>query len=287
MNRVQLDAWMKERFAAGSGNVLTAAIADGHPELAGTVFFDRPLIGIAAADDPLFEKFKSAEVVGPWHLSPRDWLPEARSVLSFFFPFSERVRASNRIAPERTSLEWLYGRIEGQEFLSSLLDELCAWLQAQGVRAVAPSRDSRFRVARGGQGTLAGFPGVSADTYASNWSERHVAFAAGLGTFGLSKGLITEKGMAGRLGSVVVDAQIEPTSREYDAVYERCIQCGACVRRCPAHAISLRQGKKHPLCAAYLATQKRKYAPRYGCGKCQTAVPCEFRSPCGERTIAQ
>ncbi len=30
--------------------------------------------------------------------------------------------------------------------------------------------------------------------FASSWSERHAAYAAGLGTFGLSDGLITEKG---------------------------------------------------------------------------------------------
>ena len=32
--------------------------------------------------------------------------------------------------------------------------------------------------------------------YISTWSERHAMYAAGLGTFGLSKGLITKKGMA-------------------------------------------------------------------------------------------
>ena len=24
---------------------------------------------------------------------------------------------------------------------------------------------------------------------------------------------------------------------------------------------------------------KAKYSPRYGCGKCQVGVPCEFRAP--------
>lgn len=50
-------------------------------------------------------------------------------------------------------------------------------------------------------------------SYTSNWSERHVAFVCGLGTFGLSKGLITEKGIAGRLGSLIVSEKFEPRKR--------------------------------------------------------------------------
>ena len=40
--------------------------------------------------------------------------------------------------------------------------------------------------------------------YASNWSERHVAYVCGLGTFGC-QGLITSKGLAGRFGSIITD----------------------------------------------------------------------------------
>jgi len=36
---------------------------------------------------------------------------------------------------------------------------------------------------------------------ASSWSERHAAYAAGLGTFSLNDALITPKGIAHRLGS--------------------------------------------------------------------------------------
>lgn len=37
----------------------------------------------------------------------------------------------------------------------------------------------------------------------------------GLGIFGLSKGLITSKGIAGRFGSIVTELQIIPNEREY------------------------------------------------------------------------
>lgn len=82
-------------------------------------------------------------------------------------------------------------------------------------------------------------------SYTSNWSERHVAFVCGLGTFGLSKGLITEKGIAGRLGSLIVSEKFAPRTREYTDIYEYCTRCGACIRRCPAGAISLENGKEH------------------------------------------
>ena len=48
--------------------------------------------------------------------------------------------------------------------------------------------------------------------FASSWSERHAAYAAGLGTFGLSDGLITAKGKAHRVGSVVAKIPIPPTT---------------------------------------------------------------------------
>jgi epoxyqueuosine reductase len=40
-------------------------------------------------------------------------------------------------------------------------------------------------------------------SYASSWSERHAAYAAGLGTFGLCDGLITARGKAVRFGSII------------------------------------------------------------------------------------
>jgi hypothetical protein len=45
----------------------------------------------------------------------------------------------------------------------------------------------------------------------SNWSERHSAYIAGLGTFCLSYSLISEKGCAGRYGTVVTDLDLEPS----------------------------------------------------------------------------
>ena len=75
--------------------------------------------------------------------------------------------------------------------------------------------------------------------------------------------------------------QLPPTPRRYRGVYDYCTRCGACVRRCPARAISLETGKDQLACWTFLNRTKLRCAPRYGCGKCQVAVPCERRIPPG------
>ena len=59
--------------------------------------------------------------------------------------------------------------------------------------------------------------------FASLLSERHAAYAAGLGTFGLCDGLITPKGKAMRCGSVVARIQIAATPRPYEDHHAYCL----------------------------------------------------------------
>jgi epoxyqueuosine reductase QueG len=108
----------------------------------------------------------------------------------------------------------------------------------------------------------------------SNWSERHVAYICGLGTFGRHTCIITKKGTAGRLTSIVTDLPLKQDVREYKDRFEYCFQCGKCVKRCPGEAIAM-SGKDKSKCAKYCGSIMKYTAPRLGCGKCQTAVPCE------------
>lgn len=234
--------------------------------------FDAPLIGCALADDPLFEAFLRPEVIGPHFRPPRLWLEGARTVVSFFLPFSAAVRVRNRAAASLPAEAWLYGRVEGQRFVEALSLHLAAALCEAGFEAVAPSLSPDFWTVSEPQS-----PGGPAFT--SNWSERHVAFACGLGTFGLSRGLITRRGMAGRFGSLVTGWEAPPTPREYDGPCAWCVRCGACARRCPAGAISLDRGKDHHLCLDYQTRILPRCQPRFGCGLCQTGVPCEAERP--------
>ena len=58
--------------------------------------YDLPLIGFADAGDELFRKYKQPEIIGTNFLTPVEWLPAANTVVSFFLPFTEEVRSSNR-----------------------------------------------------------------------------------------------------------------------------------------------------------------------------------------------
>ncbi|ACV21581.1 putative iron-sulfur cluster-binding protein [Slackia heliotrinireducens] len=259
------------------GNILDEAM-DILPEHVGTRMFDEPLVGFGGADDALFDEYKKVGVIGPWHMSPAEWLPQAKTVVSLFFPASLEVRQSNRRAKEKASDLWAYARIEGQAFIGSYMAALQGWFRELGVEACVPALDPRWLAVRAGEG-IEGYPEIREDTYGSNWSERHAAYVCGLGTFGLSKGLITEKGMAGRFGSILIDAKLAPDLRPYSGIYDYCTRCGACIKRCPVAAIDLEHGKDHTVCGPFLALSRTLLAPRYGCGLCQTGVPCETRIP--------
>lgn len=253
--------------------------------------FETPLVGSTAANDPLFLKYKLPEVIGPEWMSPEEWLPGAKSVVSFFFPFTDEIRSSERaVLTDETSEAWLYARIEGQAFLESLMENLAAVLTDSGLQICVPMLDPRFGTIRNVVpretdqrfGTIRNVvPGKDEKDLkvVSAWSERHAAFACGLGTFGMSRGIITEKGMAGRFTSFVTDAEIPSEGRPYTDIYEYCIRCGACSRRCPVNAIPEGEIKNNLLCSGRMDDSKKRYAPRYGCGKCQTCVPCESRNP--------
>ncbi len=256
-------------FGETEGNIVDI------PGIGSTVLYEEPLIGFAAASDEIFEAYRRKEVIGPCFFGPTEWLPAAQTVVSFFFPFSETVRESNRTDRTEPSTEWLYARIEGQAFLSGFMAALKEMLEGKGFAVCVPGLDPRFEtsyemVMAGGEEDL---------HVDSRWSERHAAFACGLGTFGLSRGLITEKGMAGRYASLIVSETWEPTGRGYTEIDEYCVKCGACLRRCPVQAISMEAGKNNKRCKAYVHGMEEKYSPRYGCGKCQVGVPCEHRAP--------
>jgi epoxyqueuosine reductase QueG len=134
------------------------------------------------------------------------------------------------------------------------------------------------------------YPGIGIST---RWSERHTAFVAGLGTFGLSGGLITMRGIAHRLGSVVTDLKLLPTPRPYgDDPFAWCLrtarsECGACISRCPVGSVGETiEERDKEACFQYYADTVGKQCKGvfgwkgiYGCGLCQTDVPCEDCNP--------
>lgn len=228
--------------------------------------YDEPLLGVSSAEDPYYYAFVKPEIVGPDFLPPLEWLPEARSVISYFLPFTKELRATNG-KPGPPSQEWISARINGEKFNNEIRRFLASVMEEMGFAAIAPGTDPRFSV----------------KNRVPNWSERHTAFVSGLGTFGLHRGLITEKGTAGRFGSVITSLALPPTTRSYDGYFDYCLyltrgKCGACIKRCPADAFTP-AGKDNQICSDYLDQILAEHAPRYGCAKCNVSVPCEHRIP--------
>lgn len=233
--------------------------------------YSAPIIAVAAADDPLFEELCKPGIIGTHFRKPEFWLPDAKSVISIFFPITDAVKESNCAERKDPSSEWLYARYEGQQMINEITRDLAEWIQRNGYHAVAPSLDSRF--------CAAGPKDRGFGTFNSNWSERHIAYISGHGTFGLSKGLITRSGITGRFSSIITDMLLSPTQRAYTELYEYCNKCGACIGKCPVDAISMESGKAHLPCSDFIDQIQEKYDPRYGCGKCQCGVPCASKIP--------
>lgn len=245
----------------------------GKPEqYVGLRFFMPPLISVGSASDKGFLKLKDPKVVGPHHLLPTDWFPEAKSIISLFLPFSERVIESNKKDPKKPSLEWLYTRVDGQQHLLAMGMLVRDALIKEGYKAVVPYTDDRYIMRVSPEETDLPIP-----PYSSNWSERHVGFITGLGTFGRMTNFITKQGACGRLISIVTDWETLPDEKDYTGIFDYCSQCLACYRACPANAFD-ENGKSIKKCSEYIHETCKPFAPRYGCGKCQSGLPCQTRS---------
>lgn len=252
--------------------------------LNGKPFFEDPLVGFADAQDPLFETYK--DIIGDFHLTPLEVLdrsyPEHKgswdgaSIISWILPIAGSVRESNRRETSCSSEAWLITKTFGEEFNIKLAEHTVSFLTEQGFYALVPTLSPFFEIV---QTEGAGF--------AANWSERHVAYVAGLGTFGLSGALITERGAAMRCGSLVTSLKLRPTKRPYSKYSEYCLfynsdSCGKCISRCPGGAIS-EEGHNKELCMIHCASVVQEIEGKTGgmpgCGLCQTAVPCEAGKP--------
>ena len=234
------------------------------PEYTDKFIYEGVVCGVASACDEVLASLKVNEAANIDLMQPREWLPGAESVISVFMPFARWITEENA-GGDWPSGAWLNGRIEGQASLIKTVLALAERICEEGYEAIIPVLDPRFE--------------MFSERCTSNWSERHVAFSAGVGTFGLSRGIITELGVAGRLASIVTTARIEPTPRPYTDLLEYCIRCGACARNCPPNAFSPELIKDNMICDDFINKTREIEKPYYGCGKCQSGMPCSFGVP--------
>jgi epoxyqueuosine reductase QueG len=247
--------------------------------------WDKALVGFCSGADPIWQQYK--EYVGPFHWTPWEVFnqhcpeqkasPDQLTVISWVLPQRKQVRDTNRKARIYPSEEWARIRVHGEAFNVALRNHVVQGFKEAGIAAVAPMLVPSWTIVKSHR-----------FSYASAWSERHAAHAAGLGTFGLCDGLITANGKAMRTGSVVANICFKPTPRPYQDHRAYCLYfydgtCGKCIDRCPARAITV-AGHDKEKCREHLA-RAREYVKQtylfegYGCGLCQVGVPCESHIP--------
>jgi hypothetical protein len=293
------------------------------PEYGGHRLFKEPVIGVSAGDDPIFEKFK--EVVTPTHLTPAEmWSKSASSkrsgqddlpigspqpdagtwtdldelaarlkVLSIVFPYTRSILEDGSKSTKRTALTGLALNC-AHVFHTEVYKKTAQFFIDNGYRIMAPQK-SRFHSI---------LLTLSKPHLVSVWSERHYAFAAGLGTFGLAEHLITDHGCNVRLASFITDAPLEVTPRTNDDPFANCLHfakggCAKCAARCPGRALTEESHSK-VLCEftrrKVSATIREELKPflkpinrhvwyfnmkdyAIGCGICQFDVPCMDKNP--------
>ncbi|KAJ6252901.1 iron-sulfur cluster-binding protein-related [Anaeramoeba flamelloides] len=233
----------------------------------GDDLYREPLVAVASSHDPLF--FKLKKIVHDKHLMPNDIVPHAKSVISFFLPFSKKVNKSNKADKILPSELWLKMYTETNHLREIIGIRVAQILEAHNYRSSTITRKQTF----------------DESTLTSQWSHKHVAYIAGLGTFGKNHQIITKSGCVGRLQSVITTLELKPTKRPD---HEYCLaksgrECTACIRACPNSLLNTSEFDKfacyNRLRKNKLYFEKKGNLPKLVCGKCSTNLPCSLKNP--------
>lgn len=220
-----------------------------------------PLVGFADANSPYLQRLP--ELVMPGHRLPQDYLEQATVVISYFVPFTkahgdQNLKGENDLA----SPSWAQSYLETNRMIEALNLALAEEIRRLGYHAVVP-----YGI------------GMDETLLKSPWSQRHIAYAAGLGTFGINHMLITDSGCCGRLGSVVADLPIAPGEilREERCLYLRSGGCKRCTAHCFSGALTA-DGFDRQKCYQMTCRNLEAYGADC-CGKCDVGLPCSYRDP--------
>lgn len=223
-----------------------------------------PILGFADVYDPMFNILK--EVAFKEHIGPTEILGNAKTVVAYFLPFEEWISKSN-INDKLSSKEWAKAYIETNTLISEINDNLIIWFKKKGYDAAKLPLEKN----------------MDYKELKSIWSNRHVAYIAGVGKFGLNNMLITQKGCCGRLGNIVASIKIEATKRseQENCLYKHDKSCAICADRCINEALFIDKFDRFKCFS--MCQENEKFYSEIGkaqiCGKCLVGLPCSSKNP--------
>ncbi len=221
------------------------------------------LIGFADARGDYIQSLRQTAV--KTHRLPQEFLPDCTIILSYFFPFT-REGDVPLIDQNGNSIIWIKGYQQTEQLLVELNRHMSDVIREWGYQAAVPSQEGTH----------------DNKHLRCNWSQSHIAYAAGLGTFGANGLLITDSGVCGVFHSLVTSLPVEPDKPllQERCLYKKAKACGLCFNRCPQQSLS--RETCHPFdrnsCVERLNAY-RKLEGTAACGTCTVALPCSHRNP--------
>lgn len=221
---------------------------------------------------PLDERFSRFSEMGfDDHLAPQDLLNSAKSLIVFFIPFTKELVLKNR-KTSRPCRDWGVAYIRTNDLIGRLSQALADRLKELGFASALTPATHNFDEVK----------------LMSRWSHKHLAYLAGLGRFGVNCQMITPKGCAGRLGSLVTEArpkEIPLIESEEACLLKAGRKCGKCMEACPVDALAPDFFDRRRCWDRLVANREElehfQDLPEstHVCGKCLAMTPCSFKNP--------